>query len=183
MQFFEGSTDSFSEAYASASEKFVETTFSKKCSEMLRKNKIAVLLGQQGCGKTLTAIQIMNNDYYIDWKKQKIVSSDDLLAIKVDEETELLVYIDNILDGFIYREKVRKWWHSLCYFYFRLVKKSKNIHLLITAKEDVVEEAFEHINAEAFSIDNACFVRQSLFCLSDEEKIEILKSQFKFAKN
>lgn len=182
MQFFEGSTDSFSEANASASEKFVETTFSKKCSEMLRKNKIAVLLGQQGCGKTLTAIQIMNNDYYIDWKKQKIVSSDDLLAIKVDEETELLVYIDNILDGFIYREKVRKWWHSLCYFYFRLVKKSKNIHLLITAKEDVVEEAFEHINAEAFSIDNACFVRQGLFCLSDEEKIEILKSQFKFAK-
>lgn len=124
----------------------------------------------------------MNNDYYIDWKKQKIVSSDDLLAIKVDEETELLVYIDNILDGFIYREKVRKWWHSLCYFYFRLVKKSKNIHLLITAKEDVVEEAFEHINADAFSIDNSCFVREGLFCLSDEEKIEILESQFKFAK-
>lgn len=124
----------------------------------------------------------MNNDYYIDWKKQKIVSSDDLLAIKVEEETKLLVYIDNILDGFIYREKVRKWWYSLCYFYFRLVKKSKNIHLLITAKEDVVEEAFEHINADAFSIDNACFVREGLFCLSDEEKIEILESQFKFAK-
>lgn len=87
----------------------METTFSKKCSEVLQINKIAVLLGQHGCGKTLTAIHIMNNDYYRDWKKQKIVSSDDLLAIKVDEETELLVYIDNILDGFIYREKVRKW--------------------------------------------------------------------------
>lgn len=160
----------------------METTFSKKCSEVLQINKIAVLLGQQGCGKTLTAIHIMNNDYYRDWKKQKIVSSDDLLAIKVDEETELLVYIDNILDGFIYREKVRKWWHSLCYFFFRHVKKSKNIHLLITAKEDVVDEAFEHINADVFSIDNACFVREGLFCLSDVEKIEILESQFKFAK-
>lgn len=96
---------------------------------MLRKNKIAVLLGQQGCGKTSTAIHIMNNDYYIDWKKQKIVSSDDLLAIKVDEETELLVYIDNILDGFIYREKVRKWWHSLCYFYFFCLSKNKKIFI------------------------------------------------------
>lgn len=53
---------------------------------------------------------------------------------------------------------------------------------MITAKEDVVEEAFEHINADAFSIDNSCFVREGLFCLSDEEKIEILESQFKFAK-
>lgn len=164
------------------SETFVETTFSKKCSEMLRKNKIAILLGQQGCGKTLTAIHIMNNDFYKNWKKQQIVSSDDLLAIKVDEETELLVYIHDILDGFIYREKVRKWWHSLCYFFFRLVKNSKNIHLLITAKEDVVEEAFEHINSDTFSLYNACFVREGLFCLSEKEKIEILESQFKFAK-
>lgn len=70
----------------------------------------------------------------------------------------------------------------LLFLFFLLVKKSKNIHLWITAKEDVVEEAFEHINADAFSIDNACFVREGLFCLSDEEKIEILESQFKFAK-
>lgn len=53
---------------------------------------------------------------------------------------------------------------------------------MITAKEDVVEEAFEHINADVFSVDNACFVREGLFCLSDVEKIEILESQFKFAK-
>lgn len=180
--FFKGSTDTFLEAYANANETFVETTFSKKCSEMLRKNKIAILLGQQGCGKTLTAIHIMNNDYYKNWKKQKIVNSDDLLAIKVDDETKLLVYIDDILDGLIYREKVRKWWNSLCYFFFRLVNISKNIHLLITAKEDVVEEAFEHINTDTFSLNNACFVRQGLFCLSEEEKILILESQFKFAK-
>lgn len=160
----------------------METTFSKKCLEVLQKYKIAVLIGQQGCGKTLTAIHIMNNDYYRVWKKQKIISFDDLLAIKVDEKTELLVYIDNILDGFIYHEKVRKWWHSLCYFFFRHVKKSKHIHLLITAKEHVIEEAFEHVNAETFSIDNVCFVRESKFCLSEEEKVAILESQFKFAK-
>lgn len=178
----QGSTEAFLEAYANASETFVETTFSKKCLEVLQKYKIAVLIGQQGCGKTLTAIHIMNNDYYRVWKKQKIISFDDLLAIKVDEETELLVYIDNILDGFIYHEKVRKWWHSLCYFFFRHVKKSKHIHLLITAKEHVIEEAFEHVNAETFSIDNVCFVRESKFCLSEEEKVAILESQFKFAK-
>lgn len=53
---------------------------------------------------------------------------------------------------------------------------------MITAKEDVAEEALEHINSNTFSIDNTCFVREGAFCLSDEEKIEILESQFKFAK-
>lgn len=175
-------TEAFLKAYEHVIKTFVETKFTKKCLEILQTNKLAIIIGQQGCGKTLTAIHILNNDYYRDWKKHKIICYEDLLAIKVHEETELLVYIDNILDGFIHRENVRHWWYSLCYFFFRYVKKSKHIHLLITAKEDVVGEALEHINADTFSIDNACFVREGEFCLSDEEKIEILESQFKFAK-
>lgn len=175
-------TDAFLKAYEHVKKTFVETKFTKTCLEKLQRNKLAIIIGQQGCGKTLTAIHIMNNDYYKDWKKHKIVCFEDLLAIKVHEETELLVYIDNILDGFIHRENVRHWWYSLCYFYFRHVKKSKDIHLLITAKEDVAEEALEHINADIFSIDNTSFVREGAFCLSDKEKIEILESQFKFAK-
>lgn len=161
----------------------MKTKFTKKCLEILQRNKIAIILGQQGCGKTLTAVHIMNNDYYRDWKKQKILCYEDLLAIKIDIKTKLLVYIDNILDGFIHRENVRHWWYSLCYFFFRHVKKSEDIHLLITAKEDVAAEAFEHINEDTFSIDNACFVREGAYSLSDEEKIEILVSQFKFAKD
>lgn len=175
-------TEAFLKAYEHVKKTFVETKFTKKCLEKLQRNKLAIIIGQQGCGKTLTAIHIMNNDYYKDWKKHKIVCFEDLLAIKVHEETELLVYIDNILDGFIHRENVRHWWYSLCYFYFRHIKKSKDIHLLITAKEDVAEEALEHINADIFSIDNTSFVREGAFCLSDKEKIEILESQFKFAK-
>lgn len=175
-------TEAFLKAYEHVKKTFVETKFTEKCIEILQTNRLAIIIGQQGCGKTLTAIHILNNDYYRDWKKHKIVCFKDLLAIKVHEETKLLVYIDNILDGFINRENVRHWWYSLCYFFFRYVKKSKDIHLLITAKEDVAREALEHINADTFSIDNVCFVREGAFCLSDEEKIEILESQFKFAK-
>lgn len=170
------------EANANANKSFVETPFIKKSSEILQKNKIAILLGQQGCGKTSTAIHIMNNDYYRDWKKQTIVCYEDLLAIKVHEKAELLVYIDNIFDGFIDRKNVRLWWYCLSDFISQHVKKSKDIHLLITAKEDVAEEAFEYINEKTLPIDNACFVREGAFCLSDEEKIEILESHFKFAK-
>lgn len=175
-------TESFLKANEHVKKTIVETKFTKQCLEILQTNKLAIIIGQQGCGKTLTAIHIMNNDYYRDWKKHKIVCYEELLAIKVHEETELLVYIDNILDGFICHDNVWRWWNSLCCFFFRHVKKSKDIHLLITAKEDVAEEALEHINADIFSIDNTCFVREGAFCLSDKEKIEILESQFKFAK-
>lgn len=97
------------------------------------------------------------------------------MVIKVDEEMELFVYIDNIIDGFIYCEKVWKWWYFFCYFFFRYVKKLKNIYFLIIVKEDVVEEVFEYINVDVFLIDNVCFVWEGLFCLLDEEKIEILE--------
>lgn len=106
----------------------------------------------------LIVIYIMNNDYYKDWKKYKIVCFEDFLVIKVDEEIEFFVYIDNIFDGYIYCENVWYWWYFFCYFYFWYVKKFKDIYFLIIVKEDVVEEVLEYINVDIFLIDNISFV-------------------------
>lgn len=53
---------------------------------------------------------------------------------------------------------------------------------MIIVKEDVVEEVFEYINEKMLLIDNVCFVWEGVFCLLDEEKIEILEFYFKFVK-
>lgn len=66
-------TESFLKAHEHVKKTIVETKFTKQCLEILQTNKLAIIIGQQGCGKTLTAIHIMNNDYYRDWKKHKIV--------------------------------------------------------------------------------------------------------------
>lgn len=156
----------------------METNLSRECLKLLKTRGIAILTGQQGCGKTLTAVHIMESDDYKEWKKVKIISSEDLLALEVENDT--IVYIDNILDEFLYREKVQKWWDSLCYFYFEHVKSDKNVCLLITAKDNVIKEACKHIREDI--VRSTFFLRAEMYPLTYDEKLKILESQFKLAE-
>lgn len=155
---------------------YVETRILKACRDSLKLNGIAVLIGQQGCGKTLTAVHVMSSDRYKKWTKLMFTSWEDLLTIKVEDNS--LVYIDNILDGFIYLDIVQKWFNSLCHFYFK--HREKDVHLLITCKQNVIEEALEHIRAEA--IMDTILLKADSFPLTNKEKLQILKSQFEIAK-
>lgn len=148
--------------------------------EQLDKTGIAILLGPQGCGKTLTAVHIMIRHKEKGYKTRKIISHEDLLHIALAAEENMLVYIDNILDGFLYREKVQNWWSSLCYFYFKQVKINKNIRLLITAKDSVKEEACDYIREDIKQC--TFFIKAESHPLTTEEKKNILKSQFELAK-
>lgn len=170
----------FMQAYEQASNRFEETQLSDKCMELLDQNGIAILTGQQGCGKTLTAVHIMKQYQNKKWEILKVSSYDDLLTLEVKKDT--LVYIDNIIDGFLYQQKVQKWWHCLCYFYFERVKGDKNIHthLLITAKESVIKEACAQIREEV--VKSEFFLNAECFPLNDEEKLKILNSQLQLAK-
>lgn len=165
-------------AYRHVREKFVETNLSRECINLLKTTRIAILTGQQGCGKTLTAVYIMESDDYKEWKKVKIISYEDLLALEIENDT--IVYIDNILDEFLYREKVQKWWDSLCYFYFKHLKSDKNVRLLITAKDNVIKEACKHIREDI--VESTFFFRAEMYPFTYEEKLKILKSQFKLAE-
>lgn len=157
---------------------YVKTRILTACCESLNLNGIAILIGQQGCGKTLTAVHIMGSDQYTEWTKLMLTSWEDLLTIKVEEKS--LVYIDNILDGFIYQDIVQKWFNSLCHFYFKQIRGGTDVHLLISCKQNVLKEALEHIkNVSAL---DKILLKADMFPLSNVEKRKILKSQFDLAK-
>lgn len=157
---------------------YVETRMLKACCESLNLNGIAILIGQQGCGKTLTAVHIMGSDQYTEWTKLMLTSWEDLLTIKVEEKS--LVYVDNILDGFIYQDIVQKWFNSLCHFYFKQIRGGTDVHLLISCKQNVLKEALENIkNVSAL---DKILLKADMFPLSNVEKRKILKSQFDLAK-
>lgn len=181
MIFFAEDADNFLQAYRDVRKCFVKTGLLKKCQNSLQKYGITILSGQQGSGKTLSAVYIMSkNRHYKEWKKLKFSSWEDLLSLEVPENT--FVYIDNLFDGhmYMYPEELRKWWCSFCYFYFERIQSKKNIHLLITAKDDVMQEAFEQIKT---NIDKCPFYLKACHMpLTDKERKQILESQFNLAE-
>lgn len=133
------------------------------------------MIGQQGSGKTSTAIHIMTDEEYEKWTKMKLTSWEDLLAYDFKEDT--LIYIDNLFDGFLYNLDVDRWWDSLIYFYFQCIKQKSNIRLLITAKETEIERACSFVKEASQMISEACFIRENVYPLSHDEKKAILKCQ------
>lgn len=157
----------------------MKTRLVEECQNSLCKNGITILSGQQGSGKTLAAVYIMSTSRtYKKWTKIKFTSWVDLLTLELEANT--LVYIDNLFDGNIYPKELRKWWCSICYFFFEKIQSKKDIHLLITAKTEVMKEANEQIRANIDKI--VIHLKAELFPLSDEERKHILKSQFELAK-
>lgn len=143
----------------------------------LEDNGIAILIGRQGSGKTFTAAYIMSKTYK-SWTKIKFISWEDLLTMALEKNT--LVYIDNLLDGYIYQHELRKWWCSLCYFYFERIQPEKNIRLLVTAKDNVIKEACDHIGANIFEM--RFYLNVESFPLTEGERKDILHLQFKLAE-
>lgn len=171
----------FIQAYRYVCKCFVKTGLLKKCQSSLQKYGITILSGQQGCGKTLSAVYIMSKiRHYKKWTKLKFSSWVDLLTLELEANT--LIYIDNLFDGYtyMYPEELRKWWCSLCFFYFEKIQGKKDIHLLITAKDDVMKEAFEQIKTDI----GKCpfYLKAGNVPLTAEERKQILESQFKLAE-
>lgn len=147
------------------------------CKRKLKNFGLAVLVGQQGSGKTSTAIHIMTDVDYLDWKKMNLTSWEDLLAFEFEDST--LIYIDNLFDGFLYYQHVDYWWDSLIYFYFECIRRKSNIRLMITAKETEIKRACAYFKENIQIFSQACFVREYEYPLSNEEKIDILKCHIK----
>lgn len=173
--------DNFIQAYRDEHKCFVKTGLLKKCQSSLQKYGITILSGQQGCGKTLSAVYIMSkNRHYKKWTKLKFSSWVDLLILELEANT--LIYIDNLFDGYtyMYPTELERWWCSLCFFYFEKIQGKKDIHLLITAKDDVMKEACEQIKTDI----GKCpfYLKAGNVPLTAEERKQILESQFKLAE-
>lgn len=154
----------------------MKTQLTKTCAQKLQQTGVLVLSGIQGSGKTLTAIHIMNSKEYNGWTKLKFASCEDLLAFDKMEKT--VIIIDNIFDGYFYSYPLRRWWHSICYFYFENVRKRNDIRLIITAKKDVIEKASAHLKAN-FQLFH---VKTESFPLTYKEKESILTKHIDLAE-
>lgn len=174
-------TKGYLESYEEVNRCFVKTRFLQETKTKLKRNAIAVLIGHQGSGKTSIAVNIMNDPDYKNWKKLKITSCEELLALS-KTENDTLIYIDNLFDGFLYHRKLQDWWNSLCYFYFECIQPRETIHLLITAKEEEIKSSCSFIFADKNTPVNICFVREESYPLTYDEKKEILERQINHAK-
>lgn len=181
--FFLDKTIDFLNAYNNGNKYFVETQMTSNCSRQLEQTGLVILIGKQGCGKTLTAVHIMNNyrTRKEAWIVRKFSSWTDLLAFDLQRKT--LVYIDNILDGYIYNHEFQRWWGALCYIYFEYIYEKNSIRLLITAKDNVIEKACAHVDAAMIpDLEKMFFVRADSNPLTLDQKIKILKMQMHIAK-
>ncbi|XP_062612349.1 uncharacterized protein LOC134274109 [Saccostrea cucullata] len=175
-------TEKYMKAYRTISSYFVKTRLYEQCQRTLEQKGVAILTGLPGCGKTLTAIQIMQTSYYKDWVKRKFTSWEHFLLLEANENT--LVYIDNIFDGIMYRHELQRWWDSLCYYYQTYIKSQHvKVHLLITVKDHVIDKIREYMKMEIPVFEEACIIRAISLPFMDDEKRKILDSQIKYAKN
>lgn len=175
----EDDTKSFLEAHDTMLEQYVETQLTAECKKQLQKSRVLILTGIEGTGKTITAIHIMNTCFK-EWKKLKFTSWEDVLAFDLEERT--IIYVDNMLDGFMYRHNLNRWWNAFCYFYNEYIDKTDGIYLLITAKENVVEKACAICQVNIPFLVKSFFVKADLFHFSFEEKLEILWKYLKLAE-
>lgn len=174
-------TIAFLNAFDNGNKYFVETQMTSNCSRQLEQTGLVILIGKQGCGKTSTAVNIMNSyrHIYEGWVLRKFSSWNDLLAFDLQNKT--LVYIDNIVDGYINSHELQKWWDALCYIYFECINKKNSVRLLITAKDDVIEKACAHIDSNIPALEKMFFVRADSYPLTLDQKIEIITMQMHIA--
>lgn len=177
---FPEKTTSYLKDFGQVDAQYVETHLTRECESRLHRFGLIVLIGEQGSGKTSTAVHIMRKLQYDNWTKHKITSWVELLAFEFKEKT--LIYADNLFDGFMYQQEVDRWWETLCYFYFKLIKPVDKVRLIITAKQDVVDKACAFNEIDIWTLERTCFIRVDAFPLSDEEKINILQNQISLAK-
>lgn len=166
-------------SYEHLNNHFVVTSLIKECSDKLSTYGVVVIIGEQGSGKTSTAVHLMNSKPYDQWSRCKITTWSDLMSLEFPQNT--LIYIDNAFDGFIYHQELNKWWQSLCYFYFKCLKQRRNVRLMISAKPNMIEKACEFVKADIKFINKNCFVRTDSFRLSREEKSAIIDKQIAMA--
>ena len=124
---------------------FVKTRLSKACSNILEERGMEVLIGEQGCGKTMIANHIMYNGKYKEWTKRDI-QSEELETLIPNEKTFL--HIDDLFDGYLYQEEKYKWWDSLFQFHSRYLGKNGLVRLIITVKDTVMKKVGVFINED-----------------------------------
>lgn len=162
---------------------FVETDSYKEAENMFLKNGIVVFTGPPGCGKTIAAIHLIRKELH-DWTFRKIRSWEEFSYI--DDDTQSLVFIDNIFFRRTMDSDLENWWDKLNnihenYFTGDDVEVRMNhLRIIMTARPNVIQKACTYMG-KATPIFNDKYLMDSSK-LTDNEKDKILDNQILFAK-
>lgn len=173
----------FLRSYKKMDQFFVETDSYKKAENMFLKNGIVVFTGPPGCGKTIAAIHLIRKALH-DWTFRKICSWEELSYIA--EDTQSLVFIDNIFFRRTMDSDLENWWNKLDkihenYFTSNDVEvKMDNLRIVMTARPNVIEKACTYMG-KVTPILNEKFLMDAGI-LTANEKDKILDYQILFAK-
>lgn len=164
---------------------FFETKTYKEAEKVYSKNGIVVFTGPPGCGKTMAAIHLVQNDVRRrNCTFRKIHSWNELTYINGDEKS--LVFIDNIFSRKTMDLDLERWWEKLDKIHEKFFANDdvamglNRLRIVMTARSNVIEKACIYMG-KTTPILNEKF-RMDPSKLTENEKDEILENQIQFAK-
>lgn len=120
----------------------------------------------------LIVVYIMKSRSYEGWVKWKFILWEDFLVFNFSDK--ILVYIDNIFDGYLYWYELKKWWDVFCYFYFVFINDNDFICFFIIVKDNVIENVCVYIKVNVFVFKKYFFVEEEFFFLLVKEMLRIV---------
>lgn len=166
-------TNSFLKQIHKEHKLFHNTQILKHCIDVLEKNRVIILAGNPGVGKTTTAKMIVN--YFINQKVENVLFLTDNDLVEVEglyQENQIIVVDDFWGQNFspIHRDG------TLLRNFNRIVndfKESKSRYLILTSREYIIKDVLNHSENETRQILNTDRFIVNLDDYSKEDKVRI----------
>lgn len=159
----------------------------KAAKACLDRNSVVIMTGPPGSGKTIAAIHLLFEARENRQVLHKIRSWEDFVLVNPKKKTT--VFIDNIFNE-TDNYDLENWWDKLDEIFDEFIKSetegsgrisSKNLQLIITARENVIENACKFMKRTT-PVFNGDFIKHSKdFPLANKEKDDIFGTQIEFA--
>lgn len=149
------------------------TQMLKHCIDVLEKNKIIILTGNPGVGKTTTAKMIVN--YFINQKVKNVLFLSDTDFIEIEglyQDNQIIVVDDFWGQNFSPEHKDG----SRLRNFNRIIndfKESENRYLVLTSREYIIQDVLNHAEHETQKILNTDRFIVNLDGFSNEDKARI----------
>ncbi|MDV3500533.1 hypothetical protein CMU88_09350 [Elizabethkingia anophelis] len=149
------------------------TQMLKHCIDVLEKNKIIILTGNPGVGKTTTAKMIVN--YFINQKVKNVLflTDTDFIEIEGLYQNNQIIVVDDFW-GQNFRPEHKD--GSRLRNFNRIIndfKESENRYLVLTSREYIIQDVLNHAEHETQKILNTDRFIVNLDAFSNEDKARI----------
>ncbi|MBD0331208.1 MAG: AAA family ATPase [Chitinophagaceae bacterium] len=159
---------------------FHNTQILKRCIDVLEKNKVIILTGNPGVGKTTTAKMIAN--YFLNQRVKNILflSDNDFKEIEGLHQDNQIIVVDDFW-GQNFSPALKD--GSLLRNFNRIIndfKESSNRYLILTSREYIIKDVLIHAEFETRKILNTDKFIVNLDGYSKEDKVRIFLNHLPF---